>query len=64
MALPGDYAIVDATDGRASIGKVLVMVDDELTAREIAAELDQRVVGSSRALQPPPGIRGAAPSGR
>jgi hypothetical protein len=42
MALPGDYAIVDATEGRDSKGQVLVIVDDEATAREFAMELRQR----------------------
>jgi hypothetical protein len=42
MALPGSYAIVDVTEGRESKGQVLVIVDDEITAREMARELHQR----------------------
>jgi hypothetical protein len=42
VALPGDYAIVDATEGRDSMGQVLVIVDDEPTATEIATELHRR----------------------
>jgi hypothetical protein len=38
----GDYAIVDVTEGGASRGKILVLLDDEMIAREIAAELHRR----------------------
>jgi hypothetical protein len=37
-----NYAIVDITEGRRSIGKVLVLVDDEQTAQEIAVDLSKR----------------------
>jgi hypothetical protein len=37
-----DYAIVDITEGRRSIGKVLVLVDDEQTAQEMAVDLTKR----------------------
>jgi hypothetical protein len=35
----GDYAIIDVTEGRTSNGKILVLLDDETTAREMASEL-------------------------
>ena len=42
MASEGDYAIVDATPDRDSNGKVLVILDDESTAQEMATELRRR----------------------
>jgi hypothetical protein len=37
-----DYAIIDVTEGSTSNGKILVLLDDEVTAREIASELHRR----------------------
>jgi hypothetical protein len=37
-----DYAIVDITEGRRTVGKVLVLLDDEQTAQEIAIDLTKR----------------------
>ena len=42
MPTSGDYAIIDVTDGSTSLGKILVLLDDEMTAREIASELYRR----------------------
>jgi hypothetical protein len=37
-----DYAIIDVTEGSTSNGKILVLLDDEMIAREIALELHRR----------------------
>ncbi len=42
MPTSGEYAIVDVTEGGTSKGKILVLVDDGMIAREIAAELHHR----------------------
>jgi hypothetical protein len=42
MSDSGEYAIVDVTSGSNSAGKVLVLLDDEQTAAEMAADLRHR----------------------
>jgi hypothetical protein len=37
-----DYAIIDAGDGSSTAGKILVLVDDEQTAVEMARHLRRR----------------------
>jgi hypothetical protein len=37
-----EYAIVDVTEGSVSEGKILVLLDDETTANEMAAEMSRR----------------------
>ena len=39
MAYSGEYAVVDVAAGSTSEGKILVLLDDEATAQEIADEL-------------------------
>jgi hypothetical protein len=71
MVYLGNYAIVDVREGSASEGKVLVLLDDEPTALEIAIELRRRgcevvIQGGSpgRAVvhpaMPSPGLAGLA----
>lgn len=42
MPTAEDYAIIDVAKGSTSNGKVLVLIDDETTARDIASELHRR----------------------
>jgi hypothetical protein len=42
MSDSGEYAIVDVTRGSNSAGKILVLLDDEQTATEMAADLRVR----------------------
>jgi hypothetical protein len=42
MSCQNEYAIVDVGNGRASEGKILVLLDDELTAQDMATELRRR----------------------
>jgi hypothetical protein len=42
MTFQGEYAIVDVRASSPSHGKILVVVDDESTAQEMAAELRRR----------------------
>jgi hypothetical protein len=42
MSDSGEYAIVDVTRGSNSAGKILVLLDNEQTAAEMAADLQAR----------------------
>jgi hypothetical protein len=42
MSDSGEYAIVDVTRGSNSAGKILVLLDNEQTATEMAADLRVR----------------------
>jgi hypothetical protein len=42
MSDSGEYAIVDVTRGSDSAGKILVLLDNEPTATEMAADLRRR----------------------
>lgn len=53
-----DYAIIDTNVGGRSEGKILVLVDDERTAHEIAGDLRGR--GFSVLIKPVPAQRGPA----
>jgi hypothetical protein len=57
MSQWGRYAIIDVTDESQSKGKILLLLDDERTALEIALELGTR--GIEVAIQ----IRTTAPEG-
>ncbi len=52
-----DYAIIDTNAGSTSEGKILVLVDDERTAREIAGDLRGR--GFSVVIKPVPARQGS-----
>jgi hypothetical protein len=52
-----DYAIIDTNAGSMSEGKILVLVDDERTAREIASDLQGR--GFPVAIKTVPARRGS-----
>jgi hypothetical protein len=42
MSDSAEYALVDVTRGRNSAGKILVLLDSEQTATEMAADLRRR----------------------
>jgi hypothetical protein len=42
MGYSGDYAIIDVTERSPSKGKILVLLDNEQVAEEIAADLRRR----------------------
>jgi hypothetical protein len=42
MTCRAEYALVDVGNGRSSEGKILVLVDDERIAADMAAELRRR----------------------
>jgi hypothetical protein len=42
MSDSGEYALVDVTSGSNSAGKILVLLDNEQTATEMAADLRRR----------------------
>ena len=63
MAYSGGYAIVDANEGSASKGKILVLLDDEGTADEIAIEMRHRGCNVVIQAAQPRRIRWTEPGG-